>query len=464
MGGEMIRKILVMVAVIAVSAVAAWGFTAQDVSRLGKDLNFAGAEKAGNKEGTIPAWDGKDVPLPGWTYGKYRGDYWKFKNEKPLFSIDASNVDKYKDRLSPAQVQWVKQTKGYRMDVYPSHRNAGYPDWIEANILKNAGGAARLSKDGTNFEDAVLPGIAFPLPKNGSEIIWNFLMRYKGVGSDWPRTTTAVSPRPGSTDWLDPAGPQAVYLPWGKKGSTSPKQSGNVMFCIDFGYDTPAALAGQRIFMCDFTNKDRETFFYFPGQRRVRRLPTYAYDAPQIGFENQYQIDTAWVFLGRPDRYDWKIVGKKELYVPYNCFGMYDFRKKLHDVLQNKFLANDARRYELHRVWVVEATVKKGMRHAMPKRMLYFDEDTYLALVCDNYDANGGLWKLEEGYPIPVWELGGTFDHWPFASYDIPTGRYVCDQSAIGIGKDIRWVSETKDPRFRMDWYTAENLRAVSER
>jgi len=143
---------------------------------------------------------------------------------------------------------------------------------------------------------------------------------------------------------------------------------------------------------------------------------------------------------------------------------MYDFRKKLHDVLQLKHLANDSRRYELHRVWVVEATVKKGMRHTMPKRVYYFDEDTYLALAADQYDAKGGLWKVEEGYPIPIWELGGTFDHYPFVSYDLVSGRYVCDQSSIGTGKDMRYHVDSKDPRFRTDWYTGENLRSISER
>jgi hypothetical protein len=193
-------------------------------------------------------------------------------------------------------------------------------------------------------------------------------------------------------------------------------------------------------------------------------LPSYAYDAPQIGFENQYPLDTVWVYIGRPDRFDWKIVGKKEMYVPYNSFGMYDFRKKLHDVLQQKHLANDSRRYELHRVWMVEATLKKGMRHTMPKRVYYFDEDTYLALIADQYDAKGGLWKVEEGYPIPVWELGGSFDHFPFVSYDLITGRYVCDQSTIGTGKDMRYHVDSNSPRFKSDWYTGDNLRAVSER
>ena len=163
----MMKRVLVVITIIAVAAVTAWGASPQEVARLGKDLNYAGAEKAGNKDGTIPAWDGKDVPLPGWSHGKYRGDYWKYKDEKPLFSIDASNVDKYKDKLSPGQVQMVKQTKGYRMDVYPSHRNAGFPDWIEANIRKNAAGAAKLSKDGTDLAEACSRASRFRFRRTG---------------------------------------------------------------------------------------------------------------------------------------------------------------------------------------------------------------------------------------------------------------------------------------------------------
>ena len=33
-----------------------------DASRLGKDLTPSGAEKAGNKDGTIPAWTGSEAP------------------------------------------------------------------------------------------------------------------------------------------------------------------------------------------------------------------------------------------------------------------------------------------------------------------------------------------------------------------------------------------------------------------
>jgi len=462
---HLISKVALATAAVLTMVGGALATGSQGTGPPGQDLTVVGAERAGNKDGTIPTWeDKKDEPLPGWSYGKYRGDFWKYKDERALFSIDASNVDKYADKLSPGQVQFIKQTKDYRMDIYPTRRNAAYPDWINENTKKNAAGAAKLSADLTTLEDAALPGIPFPNPKNGAEAIWNNLLRYEGIGIEWPRTLTAVSPRSGSSDWLEPAGPQVCYWPWAKKGTTRPSEVGREYMYLYFSYDTPAALAGQGVFQIYPFGKVPETFFYFPGQRRVRRLPTYAYDAPQIGFENQYPIDTVWVIMPPIDRFDWKLLGKKEMYIPYNTFGMYDFNARLHDTLWPKFLNPAVRRYELHRVWVVEATLKKGMRHTAPRRTFYLDEDTWLALVGEDYDASGALWKLREGFPIPVWELEGVMDHKAYVHYDLANGRYIQDQGTIGTGKDIHWFQEINDPRFRADFYTSENLRAISER
>jgi len=450
----MLKRILMVLAAVTAIASSAWG----------ADLTPVGAEQAGNKSGTIPAWEGKpDAPLAGWSWGKDRGDYWKHKGEKPLFSIDASNVDKYKENLSPGQVQLIKQTKGYRMNVYPTHRNADFPDFILANTKKNVG-YAKLTADG-NLKDAYLPGVAFPAPKTGAELMTNYLFRYQGVGYDYPNGTfTMLSPRPGTSQWIETRGPQNVYFPWGKKGTTTPAQVGDVYYSIFFRYNSPPALAGQGLISTYYMNKDNEAFYYFPGQRRVRRLPTASYDTPQIGFENQYTFDQPFVFNGNIDRFDWKIVGKKELYIPYNSFGMFNFSQKLHDVTLPTFLNNDNRRYELHRVWVLEGTVKKGTRHTEPKKVFYLDEDTYLAVVGEGYDAKGALWKVRENYSIPVWELGGAFATQPFVQYDLTNGRYVYDQGSVGTGKDIKWLTETNDPRFKPGFFTGENLRSLSER
>jgi hypothetical protein len=443
---------------IACSAViaAAW---AQSTG----SLTVAGAEANASKDGQIPSYAGAQKTPTGWSAGKPRGDFSPYKSEKPLFSITADTVGQYADKLSPGQLALFKQIKGYRMDVYPTHRDCGYPDWIQDNIKKNAG-TAKLDASGDHLQNAVLPGLPFPGAKTGQQAIWNYLTRYRGVGLEWSKLNTVVSPRPGSSDWIDVVSHQTIYFPWGKTGANT-LQSDEALFSIYFAYDSPAALAGQGLVQTfNFANNDTPTYYYFSGQRRVRRMPSYDYDAPQIGYENQYTVDEPWLFNGDIDRFDWKLVGKKEMYVPYNDFGMTDFRKGVQDVFKPESVDPSVRRYELHRVYVVEASLKPNMRHISQKKVLYLDEDTYLALVGEDYDAQGKLWKTKEGYPIPVWELGGTCDVEPFVQYNLTSGRYVADQSVIGAGKDVRYFEKSSDPHFSSDYYTAENLRAISER
>ncbi|SCB21458.1 DUF1329 domain-containing protein [Cupriavidus alkaliphilus] len=430
---------------------------------MAEDLTPEGGVRAAGKDGAVPAYAGKQSPEAGWEWGKFRGDFWKHKNEKPLYSIDASNVDKYADRLTPGQLALVKQKKGYRMDVYPSHRECQVPDFVAQNSKANLTGA-KLDPGGEKLQTATLPGIAFPQPKTGAEAILNYIYRYHGEGLEWPKMVTVISPRPGSNEWIDVISPQHTFFPWGKPGKTTPQDVDQLSSAAFFKMESPPALAGQAFVQRQYFNKASETFYYFPGQRRVRRMPAYTHDAPVIGMENQYLIDEANMFYGTIDRFDWKLVGKKEMIVPYNAFGMYKFKDKLRDVATPDGVASANRRYEMHRVWVVEATLKPSARHVASKKVFYLDEDSWLALVGEDYDAQGKLWKVRESYPIPVWELGGTCDNLPFAMYDLNNGRYVMDQTTIGQGKDIRWYEQVNDPRFRADFFTSETLRSVSER
>ncbi|MGS0893229.1 DUF1329 domain-containing protein [Burkholderia stagnalis] len=446
----------------AVSAIAAVLLLAAGAAAA-EDLTPAGAERAASKDGLVPAFAGRQAVPSGWEYGKPRGDFWKNRNEKPLYSIDAANVDKYANLLSPGQIQLIKQQKGYRMDVYPSHRECQAPEIVEQNSRENLT-AAKLAADGETIQTAVFPGVPFPQPKNGAEAILNYDMRYKGEAVEWPQVVTSISPRAGSADWIDAVGPQIAYAPTGKFGKTTPQNVDQLSMAVYFSANSPAALAGQAFVQRQYFDRASETFYYFPGQRRVRRMPAYTHDAPLIGFENQYLIDEANMFNGSLDRFNWKLVGKREMIVPYNAFGMYAFNAKLRDVATPGGIAPDRRRYEVHRVWVVEATVKPTARHVTSKKVFYLDEDSWLALTGEDYDAQGKLWKVRESYPIPVWEIGGTCDNEPLAQYDLIDGRYVFDGSSVGQGKDLRWYEKTADPRFRPDFFTAESLRSVSER
>lgn len=455
---------LIAMAVTAMLCGASLAASPQEAERLGKDLTPVGAEKAGNKDGSIPAWPGRQAQGPGWSHGQNRAAAWKDKGEKPLYSISAANVDKYADKLTPGQVQLIKQTPGYRMDVYPTHRSCANPDFVEQNTKKNAT-AAKLGADGWSLKEGFMPGIPFPIPKSGAEAMWNYKMKYAGIGFEWARNFITLSPRKGSSDWVQAGATQTYFFPWGAKGSTALADLPPIEYYTYFAYESPVALAGQALAIAYYTDRvGSDTFYYFPGQRRVRRMPSYSYDAPQIGFENQYTLDEPRMFNGTIDRFDWKLVGKKEIYVGYNSFGIYDPKAKFNDVVKPDGIDPAARRYELHRVWVVEATVKAGVRHVVPKRTFYLDEDSWSISVAEDFDANGKLWKLRESFVIPVYETASC-DNPAFVQYNmLEGGRFVFDQSPLGAGTDMRWVVESKDAKFRKEFYSAENLRAISER
>ena len=65
----------------------------------------------------------------------------------------------------------------------------------------------------------------------------------------------------------------------------------------------------------------------------------------------------------------------------------------------------DHLRYELHRVWVVDATLKKGERHIYKRRTFYIDEDSWQILLVDQYDNRDQLWRVSEGHAITYYDL-----------------------------------------------------------
>lgn len=291
------------------------------------------------------------------------------------------------------------------------------------------------------LDEAHVPGIPFPMPSTGAEVMWNMKMRYRGVGVEIPRTISGISPRKGG-GMVTSVDRYLLLHALGEKGECALLVSWPPGECDLFNYLEPAALAGQSAVQTAVAGEQATTFYYFPGQRRVRRMPSYSYDAPQIGLDNQYTVDEANVFFGTMDRFDWKLIGKQELLVPYNDFGAYDTGAKVETFAGNDSIAPQSRRYELHRVWVVEANVRQGMRHQAPKRMFYIDEDSWNPLLAVDYDKQGQIWKVREGFSIPVYETGAC-DVQAQVQYNLADGRYLFDMTSIGAGKnDIRWLTE----------------------
>ena len=67
-------------------------------------------------------------------------------------------------------------SSGFRMDVYPTKREFVTPQWYYENSKRNATGAD-LVGDGQKVEGS-LPGVPFPIPQTGLEVLWNHMIRY----------------------------------------------------------------------------------------------------------------------------------------------------------------------------------------------------------------------------------------------------------------------------------------------
>lgn len=356
----------------------------------GPKLNCMGAEKAGSASGVaeytgkyLGTWPGLSKP-----YGYDPGPY---KDEKPLFTITAQNVAQYQDKLTEGQKALFKQyPESFRMNVYPSHRDFRNADWVCDTAKKNAT-TAEVIHDGLGIT-GTSGAIPFPFPQSGLEAVWNIINPHRA------HTEKAVC------DIAD------VYangsIAWGRNKfmtysyTNNPSKRGSYQDKLNAHFYTSYLLPERdKGFTAvgnqpnDYKGDNTMSWQYSPGIRRVRQAPEVCcdYPVPPAGLRT---VDDDYVFNGSPERYTWKLVGKKEMYVPYNNFKVNDPAVKYKDLIKPNTINPDYERYELHRVWIVEGTLKEGFRHIYGKRRLYADEDTWLALWADNYDGRGQLWRV----------------------------------------------------------------------
>ncbi|KWR87850.1 MULTISPECIES: DUF1329 domain-containing protein [Cupriavidus] len=430
-------KIAAIASLALIAGTAHAAVSADQAKQLGSTLTAVGAEKAANKDGTIPVYDGGlPTNLDPSGFKKDSGKWVNpFASEKPLFTITAANMDKYGDKLSEASKALFKRFPDYRMDVYKTHRTANWPQFFLDKTLHNAT-TAKLGKDGMAVEGAD-GGIPFPIPKSGLEVMYNQQLRYVGTAAKgWVRNI-----------YVDSTGKIV--------------QSGEVQYDQDYPYNWPAdwpknvdrqsflrmalnftgptrAVGDANVWQdnTDFEDKPRRAYAYSASTRRVRLAPDISYDTPIASAGGVMVYDDAYMLSGKMDRWDMKLVGKKEMYIPYSSYDVH-FNVKSDQLLGPKFMNPDFVRWELHRVWVVEATLKPGARHVYSKRVFYIDEDWSGAGVADMYDHAGKIYKgtfmgMTQLYDKQVpWS-------WPYWTYDLSTGAYAI-ASAAGDGPNLGW-------------------------
>ena len=388
-------KLISLMVLCVISNLSHSAVTAEEASSLKTTLTPLGAEKAGNKDGTIPAWDGGVTKMPA---GPKRGDIPVdlYPAEKTLVQISSKNSAKYADKLSDGtKALLLKYPDSFRIDVYPTHRTASAGQWVYDNTLKNATNC-KIIENGASVEGCY-GGIPFPIPKSGAEVIWNFLLRVEPESVSYAFRNIV-----GSSDGSHTMATRNdiwFQYPYYYKDGSAEKWPGEYLL-ERFNTTAPPFKAGESLVLRDSINQKepRQAWQYLVGQRRVRRAPTVGYDTPDFVASGANYFDEVQGFLGHPDHFQWKIVGKQELYVPYNDNVL--INAKLDDALGKNHYNPDKMRWELHRVWVVDATVAPGKRHAVPKRRFYFDEDTWIALMIDGYDTEGKLWRTSQVTPF----------------------------------------------------------------
>ncbi len=345
-----------------------------------------------------------------------------FRDEKPLFSITARNFRSYADKLPEGAKTLFERYPNYRMDIYPSHRSAAFPSSVYESVFANATRAHAAPEGIAYGVEGAAGGIPFPIPKNGFEAVWNHLLAYWGPAREVHIDTYVVS-SDGTierTTGYNEIGDFPYYYP----GAT-PTSFDGYYFKTRHIDDAPPAKVGEAYLAWQPINTARYKFAAWeliPGERRVRRAPSLSYDIPDPDADGYENLDEYYIFFGGLDRYDFKLLGKKEMYIPYNNNGFY--RHPVKDILGPSYANPDNLRYELHRVWVVEGKLAAGKHHVAPHRRLYFDEDSWLAVYSDSWDEDGKLWKFAHATTfsmpeIPALILGSQF------VYDFDLGGYV---------------------------------------
>lgn len=425
----MTKKLAWFGAVLAVSMGAVTttqaAVSAAEAEKLGTTLTNLGGEKAGNKEGTIPAWNGglSKPPFANYKPGMHRPD--PFASDRPILTITAQNMNQYADKLSEGEKALFRAyPQTFKMNIYPSRRTATVPDWVAENTRKCAT-TARVKDWGI---EGCVGGTPFPIlsGSNGDQAlqaIWNHILRYRGVYLV-RRASSAPVQRNGSYSLN--SGQQEVDFRYYHRDIKNTAQLNNILFYYLSFVTAPARLAGGAVLVwetLDQRKEQRQAWGYNAGQRRVRQAPNLAYDTPIAQADGLMTADDVDMYNGAPDKYDWKLIGKKEIYIPYNNYRVMQQGVKYKDLLMPGHLNPNYLRYELHRVWVVEGTLQPGERHIYSKRRFYIDEDSWNIVTADQYDSRGDLWRvsmayLTSYYDVPtVWTTLDTF-------HDLQARRY----------------------------------------
>ena len=454
-----IRKSLLTATMAGLSLLTATAYAAvseEEAKQLGTTLTPTGAEMAGNADGTIPAWNPDFQPPASYKKGGRYPD--PYADEKPLFVITVENMDQYKDKLTPGmQAMFRTYPDTFKMPVYQSHRTNRFSDYNIEQTRLNAT-RAQLSED-KNSVTGAKGGAPFPIPKNGAEVIWNMSLA-RGVMSEYKHQTDVITYRDGShlvggANWT-------MYSPY-HDPNISLEQFESTETPILYTMvqtQAPTRNKGESYVVHEFmdrSKRNRAAWQYTPGVRRVRRAPTVSFDTPQ-GLGNWRTTDETIGFNGSLEKYNWTLVGKEEMYIPYNNYKFVNADVELSELLLAGHANPEFMRYELHRVWVVRADLKEGERNVYKTRVLYIDEDSWNPVAADQYDNRDNLWRTQLGLSLHSFSAQGVFRK-TFFYHDLVSREYFAD----GLRNYSDPIAYNEQPKA-VSYFSAGTLRKLGIR
>lgn len=414
-----VLSLFVAVAVLTLATVAAHpGQASSDQSaRLGGALTPFGAIRAGNADGSIPEYSGGLARTP--PIDPRIGYTNPFEDEVPLYTITAANVDKFKDVLSAGLVMLLKRdARTFRIHVYRTHRTAAYPEDVLAEMEAHAGLA---TTEGYHIRNVGRSTVPFPIPADGLQVMWNHVFRWRGGSCERQYIWAPVAVtgqffvvRVRSAMVFDQHG----YM------EERDSRADRLFNGHSFFMSPPSALGLRAVTWepIDPASGPRARWIYVPQTMDTRRQPSYDYDQQDPMTNGLRTSDQNDGWNGAPDRYDWKLLGRKELLIGYNAYKLSDRRLRYPDIIRARNLDPDLLRYEKHRVWVVEATARKY--HAYYRRIFYVDEDTWQVAQEEIYNKQGQLYRfgdhhMMQFYDVPAPWYAATVHH------DLRTGAYL---------------------------------------
>ena len=393
-------------------------------------LTPVGAELAGNGR-DIPAWTGGLPRSAEHVPGSFHAD--PFIADQPLFRISSVNYEQHKERLTEGQIALLKRFPDYYLEVYQTRRSASYPDYVYDAVATNAR-EAELIKYGAGVRNATMSS-PFPVPQNGLEVLWNHTLRFRGHSSQYAAVAAAVN---SDGQRMETLREYNYFFKYSVPGA-SQEEIDNTIFLLMYKTLAPATVAGAISLVhetLDQIRSPRKSWVYLPGQRRLRRTPDLGYDTADVNTNAIRTIDQVDMFNGAPDYYDWNLLGKREIYMPYNAYKVHQGDLTLDNILGPQHVNPALLRYEAHRVWVVEATLRVGFNHRYSKRRYYVDEDSWSIIYAEEFDDKGNLWQVSEAHVINFYDVPLVYSTLE-VTYDLEDGRYYAEGLDNERGKTL---------------------------